>query len=152
MANCLADAKMKLSIVVPVYNEKRFIAEVLQRIEAVSLDKEIVVVDDGSTDGTADLLREIAQNGRFPSARFIFKDKNAGKGAALRTGIETARGDIVLIQDADLEYDPAEYSRLIEPILEGKADVVYGSRFLSGPHRVLFFWHSIGNKLLTLFS
>jgi glycosyltransferase involved in cell wall biosynthesis len=143
---------MKLSIVVPVFNEHKFIGEVLQRIEAVTLEKEIVVVDDGSTDGTSELLRQFAQSGRFRSAQFIFKEKNAGKGAALRTGIDAARGDIVLIQDADLEYDPAEYSRLIEPILAGKADVVYGSRFLSGPHRVLLFWHSIGNKVLTLFS
>ena len=143
---------MKLSIVVPVYNERKFVAEVLERIEAVQMDKEIVVVDDGSNDGTTELLREMAEKRQFRSAHFIFKEKNAGKGAALRTGIEAARGDIVLIQDADLEYDPAEYSGLIEPIVTGKADVVYGSRFLSGPHRVLFFWHSIGNKILTLLS
>ena len=143
---------MKLSIVVPVYNEKKFVAEILKRIEAVQLEKEIVVVDDGSNDGTTELLREMEASGRFPSSRFIFKENNAGKGAALRTGIEDARGEIVLIQDADLEYDPADYPRLIEPILAGNADVVYGSRFLSGPHRVLFFWHSIGNQVLTLFS
>ncbi len=136
---------MKLSIIVPVYNERKVITEVLERIEAVGLEKEIVIVDDGSNDGTTELLQKIEASRRLPSARFIFKRKNAGKGAALRTGIEEARGDIVLIQDADLEYDPREYSRLIEPIIEGHADVVYGSRFLSGPHRVLFFWHSVGN-------
>jgi glycosyltransferase involved in cell wall biosynthesis len=143
---------MKLSVVVPVYNERRFVGEILERIEAVEMDKEIVVVDDGSTDGTTQFLREMAETHRFRSARFIFKEKNAGKGAALRTGIEAARGDIVIIQDADLEYDPVEYPRLIEPIVSGKADVVFGSRFLSGPHRVLFFWHSVGNQTLTLFS
>ncbi len=136
---------MKLSIIVPVYNERKVITEVLERIEAVGLEKEIVIVDDGPNDGTTELLQKIEASRRLPSARFIFKRKNAGKGAALRTGIEEARGDIVLIQDADLEYDPREYSRLIEPIIEGHADVVYGSRFLSGPHRVLFFWHSVGN-------
>src|SRR5229473_1974961 len=143
---------MKLSIIVPVYNERKVITEVLERIEAVGLEKEIVIVDDGPNDGTTELLQKIEASRRLPSARFIFKRKNAGKGAALRTGIEEARGDIVLIQDADLEYDPREYSRLIEPIIEGLADVVYGSRFLSGPHRVLFFWHSLGNRILTLLS
>jgi glycosyltransferase involved in cell wall biosynthesis len=143
---------MKLSIIVPVYNEKHFIRRVLERIESVATDKEIIVVDDGSKDGTAEILRELETRGLIPSARYIFHSDNQGKGAALRTGISAAKGDIVLIQDADLEYDPSEYPKLLEPIEDGKADVVYGSRFLSGPHRVLFFWHSVGNKLLTLLS
>ena len=143
---------MKLSIVVPVFNERSYIAEILTRIEAVRHDKEIIVVDDGSRDGTTEILREMDTTRRFPSAQFIFMDRNQGKGAAVRTGIRKASGDIVIIQDADLEYDPSEYPVLIEPIVTGKADVVYGSRFLSGPHRVLFFWHYVGNKTLTILS
>ncbi len=143
---------MKLSIIVPVYNEKVFVRDVLKRIESVPMNKEIIVVDDGSKDGTVDVLRDMERQNETPSARFIFCSKNQGKGAALRTGIYQATGDIVLIQDADLEYDPGDYPQLLEPILSGKADVVYGSRFLSGPHRVLLFWHYIGNKTLTLLS
>ena len=143
---------MKLSVIVPVYNERHFIRQVLNRIQSSAMEKEIIVVDDGSKDGTTEILREIERSGEVPSARFFFCPQNKGKGAALRTGIAQATGDIVLIQDADLEYDPSDYPKLIEPITSGKADVVYGSRFLSGPHRVLFFWHFVGNKMLTLFS
>jgi glycosyltransferase involved in cell wall biosynthesis len=143
---------MKLSIIVPVFNELRTIREILNRIESVPLDKEIIVVDDGSTDGTREALRDIQQRSSYPSVRVFFFDINRGKGAALREGIRHASGDIVLIQDADLEYDPSQYTILLDPILQGHADVVYGSRFLSGPHRVLLFWHYMGNQLLTLFS
>src|SRR5437016_2556561 len=143
---------MKLSIVVPVYNEKRTINQILDRIEKVPYEKEIIIVDDCSTDGTREILRTLDTSGRVPSARFFYQPVNQGKGAALRTGIASATGDIVLIQDADLEYDPVQYGVLIEPIAAGLADVVYGSRFLSGPHRVLFFWHSLGNRVLTLLS
>jgi glycosyltransferase involved in cell wall biosynthesis len=143
---------MKLSIVVPVYNEKRTINQILERIEKVPYEKEIIIVDDCSTDSTREILRALDSSGRCPSARYFYQPVNRGKGAALRTGIETATGDIVLIQDADLEYDPGEYGILIQPIVAGLADVVYGSRFLSGPHRVLFFWHSLGNRILTLLS
>ena len=143
---------MKLSVVVPVYNEKQTIGQILARIQKTPYDKEIIVVDDCSTDGTKDILRKLDGEREIPSARMFYHTVNQGKGAALRTGIQHATGDIVLIQDADLEYDPAEYPILIQPIVAGNADVVYGSRFLSGPHRVLFFWHSLGNKLLTLLS
>jgi glycosyltransferase involved in cell wall biosynthesis len=143
---------MKLSVVVPVYNEKQTIGQILDRIERTPHDKEIVVVDDFSTDGTREILRQLDTSRQIPSARVFYHAVNQGKGAALRTGIREATGDIVLIQDADLEYDPAEYGVLIQPIVNGIADVVYGSRFLSGPHRVLFFWHSLGNKFLTLLS
>lgn len=143
---------MKLSIIVPVYNENKTIGQILARIQATPYDKEIIVVDDASTDGTRDVLRGLESSREITSARFFYHSVNQGKGAALRTGIAQATGDIVLVQDADLEYDPAEYSVLIQPIVTGRADVVYGSRFLSGPHRVLFFWHSVGNKLLTLMS
>ena len=143
---------MKLSVVVPVYNEKQTIGQILTRIDKTPYEKEIIVVDDYSTDGTREILREIDSSRRLPSARFLYHEVNQGKGAALRTGIREASGDIVLVQDADLEYDPSEYCVLIQPITAGVADVVYGSRFLSGPHRVLFFWHSLGNKLLTLLS
>ena len=143
---------MKLSVIVPVYNEKATIHEILSRIEATSYDKEIIVVDDASTDGTRQVLEQINADRRFPSARFAYHPVNQGKGAALRTGIREAAGDIVLIQDADLEYDPSEYGVLIQPIVAGIADAVYGSRFLSGPHRVLYFRHFVGNRLLTLMS
>ena len=141
---------MKLSIVIPVYNEKDTVLELIRRVRAVALplEREIVIVDDFSTDGTRDLIRGLES----PDARVLFQPKNMGKGAALKAGFAAATGDIVLVQDADLEYDPAEYPALLAPILDGRADVVYGSRFLSGPHRVLFFWHSVGNKILTAFS
>jgi len=142
---------MKVSIVIPVYNEKTTITEILRRVQAVKLGlaREIVIVDDCSNDGTSDILKRLAKR---PGLKIVFHDKNQGKGAALRTGFSRASGDIILVQDADLEYDPREYPRLLEPILDGRADVVYGSRFLSGPHRVFFFWHYVGNKLLTTFS
>ncbi len=139
---------MKLSIVIPVYNEIGTVDEILKRVGSVSQDKEIIVVDDGSTDGTTEWLKESAGEG----VQVLFHQKNRGKGAALRTGFEKVTGDIVIIQDADLEYDPGEYGRLIEPILDGRADVVYGCRFTGGPQRVLFFWHYVGNKFLTLLS
>jgi len=144
--------KMKVSVVIPVYNEVATIEEIVRRVQAVPLEqeKEIVIVDDASMDGTGARLREIAQANR--NVRVLYHERNQGKGAALRTGFGAITGDVVIIQDADLEYDPREYPRLLEPILDGRADVVYGSRFLGGPHRVLFFWHSIGNKFLTLLS
>lgn len=140
---------MKLSIVIPVYNEKDTILKVLDRIREVDLPKEIIVVDDCSTDGSRQLLQSL------PAAndlQVIFQPENKGKGGALRAGFSAVSGDIVVIQDADLEYDPVEYPTLIAPILADKADVVYGSRFLGGPHRVLFFWHSLGNRVLTTLS
>jgi glycosyltransferase involved in cell wall biosynthesis len=143
---------VKLSIIVPVYNEKQTILTILKRIESTPYEKEIIVVDDFSTDGTREILREIDQTGQIPSLRLLYHAVNQGKGAALRTGMVAAAGDVVIIQDADLEYDPSEYAILIQPIVAGLADVVYGSRFLSGPHRVLFFWHSMGNRFLTLLS
>ncbi len=142
-----------VTIVVPVYNEVATVERILGRIERASLpegiQREIVIVDDASHDGTAEKLRELSGSGRF---RFLCHETNQGKGAALRTGFAEARGDIILIQDADLEYDPSEYTRLLEPILDGRADVVYGSRFLGGPHRVLHFWHFVGNLLITTLS
>jgi len=143
---------MKLSIIVPVYNEKQTILQILQRIEKTAFEKQIVVIDDFSTDGTRDILKELEASRKYPSVQVMYHAVNQGKGAALRTGIAAATGDVVIIQDADLEYDPSEYGVLLQPINAGLADVVYGSRFLSGPHRVLFFWHSLGNKLLTLLS
>lgn len=139
---------MKLSVVIPVYNEIRTIEELLNRVQSIPHDKEIIVVDDRSTDGTTERLSRFSDD----SIKFLFHEVNRGKGAALRTGFEHVTGDIVIIQDADLEYDPQEYDRLIEPILDGRADVVYGSRFTGGPQRVLFFWHYVGNKFLTLLS
>jgi glycosyltransferase involved in cell wall biosynthesis len=136
--------------VIPVYNEVGTIKEIVSRVQAVDLEKEIIIVDDGSTDGTRELLQEITLS--HENVRVLYHDRNQGKGAALRTGFEGATGGIVIIQDADLEYDPREYPVLLEPILDGRADIVYGSRFLGGPHRVLFFWHYLGNKFLTLLS
>jgi glycosyltransferase involved in cell wall biosynthesis len=140
----------KLSVVIPVFNEKDTIEEILRRVQAVDvgLEKEIIVVDDGSTDGTRDTLKSLGS----PQVKIFLHEKNTGKGGALRTGFAQAGGDIILIQDADLEYDPREYPKLLEPILDGRADVVYGSRFLGGPHRVLFFWHYVANRFLTTFS
>jgi glycosyltransferase involved in cell wall biosynthesis len=137
---------MKLSVIIPAFNEARTVREIIARVQGVTLDKEIIVVDDGSTDGTQEILRGL----REKDLRVVFHERNRGKGAAIRTGIGHARGEITIIQDADLEYDPREYHRLIEPIVDGRAEVVYGSRFLGGPHRVLFFWHYVGNKFLTL--
>ncbi len=144
---------MKLSVVIPVYNEAATLKELLESVAAVDagIEKEIVIVDDCSTDGTREVLKALAVE--HPVWRILFHEHNRGKGAALRTGFAAASGDVVLIQDADLEYDPREYPLLLKPIREGHADVVYGSRFLGGgPHRVCFFWHSVGNKLLTTFS
>ena len=141
---------MRLSVVIPVYNELGTIKEIVSRVQAVDLEKEIIIVDDGSTDGTRELLQEITLS--HENIKVLYHDLNQGKGAALRTGFEGATGDIIIIQDADLEYDPREYPVLLEPILDGRADIVYGSRFLGGPHRVLFFWHYLGNKFLTLLS
>ena len=141
---------MRLSVVIPVYNEVETIKEIISRVQAVDLEKEVIIVDDGSTDGTREQLQEISRAQK--NVRVFYHDRNQGKGAALRTGFEVTTGDIGIIQDADLEYDPREYPVLLEPILDGRADIVYGSRFLGGPHRVLFFWHYLGNKFLTLLS
>ena len=140
---------MKLSVVIPVYNEKNTIKDLIRKVDGVNLDKEIIIVDDYSTDGTREILKSLENNDKY---KFFFHDKNMGKGAALRTGFKHVTGDIVIIQDADLEYDPNEYEKLIVPIIEGNADVVFGSRFLTGQHRVLLFWHYLGNKLLTTLS
>lgn len=144
---------MKLSVIIPVYNEVHTIGEALSRVHEVDLPKEVIVVDDGSTDGTREFLRrfETEQDSRHP-IKILLHPRNLGKGAALRTGFKAATGDIVIVQDADLEYHPKEYPRLIEPILEGRADVVYGSRFLGTPRRVLMFWHTLGNRILTFLS
>ncbi len=141
-----------LSVVIPVYNERETIKTILERVRAAPFRKEIVVVDDASQDGSQDILRNLAAESDLVD-KLVCHEKNQGKGAALRTGFQNVEGDIVLIQDADLEYDPTEYPRLVGPIIEGKADVVYGSRFLTTmAHRVLFFWHSVANKGLTLAS
>ena len=146
---------MRLSVVIPVYNEAATLEKTIERVVSVDLplEREIVMVDDGSTDGTREVYPKIER--RWPDVSFKIKlaDRNQGKGAALRQGFALATGDIILVQDADLEYDPADYPRLLAPILDGKADVVYGSRFVgSEAHRVLYFWHMIGNRLLTLMS
>ncbi len=141
----------KLSIVIPCFNEISTVEEIIQKVLQVDipLDRELVVVDDYSTDGTRDYLQSLTHD----QIRVVLHEMNQGKGAALRTGFAHATGDIVIIQDADLEYDPNEYTRLLQPILEGKADVVYGSRFVGGEsHRVLYFWHSLGNRFLTFMS
>ncbi len=158
----------KLSVVIPVYNERQFIEEILRRVQVADFEKEVIVVDDCSRDGTRELLQSMHQlqtagvreteilggraRLRLDSIRFIFQDQNRGKGAALRRGFAEASGEIVLVQDADLEYDPQDYPKLLQPILDGRADVVYGSRFLGGPQRVLYFWHYVANKFLTLLS
>jgi glycosyltransferase involved in cell wall biosynthesis len=140
-----------LSVIVPVYNEQKYIREILSRIAATGLAKQIVVVDDGSTDGTFEILKKLKEE-KHQGLDIVFHEENQGKGAAVRTGLGMIKGDVVLIQDADLEYDPRDYPMLLEPILDGRADVVFGSRFLGGPHRVLFFWHYLVNKGLTFLS
>jgi glycosyltransferase involved in cell wall biosynthesis len=145
------DIAMKLSVVMPVYNERATLREVVAKVLSVPLEIELICVDDGSSDGSREILGELV--GCHSQVRVFLQPYNMGKGAALRRGIQEASGDFVIIQDADLEYDPAEYSVVLEPLLQGKADVVFGSRFLGGgPHRVLYFWHSVGNWFLTLLS
>jgi glycosyltransferase involved in cell wall biosynthesis len=139
---------MKLSVIIPVYNEVGTIQEIIERVRQAPFEKEVIVVDDYSTDGTRELLEKIGGD----NITVLLHESNQGKGAAIRTAIPHIGGDIAIIQDADLEYHPSEYPHLIAPILDGKADVVYGSRFLGGPHRVLFFWHAVGNKIITTLS
>jgi glycosyltransferase involved in cell wall biosynthesis len=140
---------MKLSVVIPVYNERRTIQEIINRVQKVDIEKELIIVDDFSTDGTREYLQQLESE----NIKVFFHEHNKGKGAALQTGFQHVSGDVVVIQDADLEYNPEEYHLLIKPILDNKADVVYGSRFLTGSERrVLFFWHSLGNKFLTFLS
>ena len=146
----LAWDRVKLSVVIPAYNEIRSVEVLLRRVREVRLSLEVIVVDDGSTDGIRELLSRLRDEGLIDI--LVFQEVNRGKGAALRAGFERATGDIIAIQDADLEYDPHELPMLMQPILAGKADAVYGSRFLGGPHRVLFFWHMMGNRFLTLLS
>jgi glycosyltransferase involved in cell wall biosynthesis len=154
--------------VIPVYNERATIEELLHRVQAVDLEKEIVIVDDGSTDGTREFLQALASSAthtpavmtlpqtrhplRTNNIRVFLQEQNRGKGAALRRGFQESRGELIIVQDADLEYDPQDYHTLLEPIERGMGDVVYGSRFLGGPHRVLFFWHYVGNRFLTTLS
>ncbi len=142
-------AMINLSVIIPVYNERNTIREIVRRVQATGLPTEILIVDDGSKDGTRDILPEM--DGK-DGVRVILHEKNQGKGAAVRTGIQNARGEVMLIQDADLEYDPREYPGLLRPIEEGMADVVYGSRFLGSPHRAILFWNMVANKLLTLMT
>lgn len=156
---------IRLSVVMPVYNERQFIEEILRKVQNVDIEKEIIIVDDSSTDGTRQFLKELVkakpptlelstskEGLRTRNIKVFFQDKNYGKGAALRKGFAEATGNIVVIQDADLEYDPEYYCELLKPIEEGRADAVYGSRFLGEPHRVLFFWHYVGNRFLTILS
>ena len=140
---------MKLTVLIPVYNEVHTIREILKRVQDTGLADEILLVDDGSADGTRDILEELNGQGAI---RVILHEKNQGKGAAVRTGIKNATGDVLLIQDADLEYDPRDYPALLQPLQEGLAEVVYGSRFLGAPRRVAMFWHMVANKLLTLIT
>ena len=141
---------MKLSVVIPVYNEKDTFLDLLDRVRQTPFDKEIILVEDCSTDGTRDIVKKLAEEDT--SLKCVFHEKNMGKGAALATGFKQVEGDIVIIQDADLEYNPEEYPVILAPILDGRADIVYGSRFLGSPQRVHLFWHYVGNKTLTLFS
>ncbi len=140
---------MKLSVIIPCYNERETIAQILDAVKDVGYASEIIVVDDGSTDGTRDVLKALPDD---PLVQIIYHDRNQGKGAAVRTGFASAQGDILLIQDADLEYDPRDYPMLLKPLEEGKAKVVYGSRFLGGPHKTMFFWNMVANRSLTLIT
>jgi len=167
-ARTATPGKLRLSVIIPVFNERAFIEELLLRVQDSMLADEVIVVDDGSTDGTRQLLRDLSERKlkgeqeaeigetraplRLDRVQFFFQETNQGKGAALRRGFGEATGEVFLVQDADLEYDPKDYPKLLEPILDGRADVVYGSRFLGGPQRVHFFWHMVGNKFLTLLS
>lgn len=141
---------MNLGVIIPVYNEAATIEEIIRRVVAVGLADEIVIVDDGSTDGTRKLLQEISS--KYPQVKILLHDQNQGKGSAVRTGIKNSTMDLVIIQDADLEYDPRDYPAILKPIEEGMADVVYGSRFLGGPRRTTMFWHLVANKMLTLMT
>jgi glycosyltransferase involved in cell wall biosynthesis len=142
---------MKLSVIIPIYNERATLRRVVEKVLSVPLDIELICVDDGSKDGSIEILAELAK--QHPQLRTFAQPKNMGKGAALRRGFQEATGDYVIVQDADLEYDPDEFPNLLEPLVQGNADVVYGSRFLGGrPHRVLYFWHYVGNCFLTLLS
>ena len=143
-------ATLKLSVLIPVYNERNTIEFILDEIHNTRVAKEIIVVDDCSSDGTRELLQELRDAGRID--RLHFQPVNRGKGAAIRQALSMSTGDVVIVQDADLEYDPADWPQLLEPIIDGRADACFGSRFLGGPHRVLYFWHSVGNKLLTMYS
>ncbi|MFP6600508.1 MAG: glycosyltransferase family 2 protein [Deltaproteobacteria bacterium] len=142
--------RAQLSVLIPAYNEEGTIRSVIERVRSVEVETEIIIVDDCSSDGTRDILRAMAAEDA--SLKVRFHERNQGKGAAIRSALAEATGEMVIVQDADMEYDPAEYPRLIQPILDDVADVVYGSRFLGGPHRVLFFWHEVANKFLTLVS
>jgi len=141
---------LRLSVLIPVYNERETIEFILDEIHAQPVAKEIIVVDDFSTDGTREVLQRLLEEGRIH--RLHLQPVNLGKGAAIRQALSMSTGDVVLVQDADLEYDPADWRQLLEPIVDGRADACFGSRFLGGPHRVLYFWHSVGNKLLTMYS
>jgi glycosyltransferase involved in cell wall biosynthesis len=143
-------AGFKLSVVIPVYNEERWLAELVRRVQAVDIPKELIIVNDCSTDRTPEILAQIEQ--QYDNVRVIHQPKNMGKGAALREGFRHCTGDVVIVQDADWEYNPAEYPKLIQPIVDGRADVVYGSRFIGESHRVLYYWHSVANKILTTLS
>jgi glycosyltransferase involved in cell wall biosynthesis len=143
--------EVKLSVLIPIYNERETIEEVVDRVREVPVEKEIICVDDFSTDGTRDILQRLLDEGKID--QLVLQEKNGGKGSAIRAGVARSTGAAAIIQDADLEYDPAEYKHLMVPIAQGKADAVYGSRFAGGgPHRVLYFWHYVGNKVLTLVS
>jgi len=140
---------MKLSVIIPIFNEKDTLKEIISRVQETGIPNEIILVDDGSSDGTINIVKEYEGKEGF---KIIIHNKNQGKGAAVRSGLNAATGDVLLIQDADLEYDPRDYPALLKPIEEGLADVVYGSRFLGGSRRVAMFWHMVANKLLTLFT